>query len=120
MGFFSWLTQDTDRSISNVHSSRGAFTVYMTDNKGNVWKEDSYNGYGVFGGKDFYQLLAEMNNCEGLTGEAEKDRDIGIDLWFSGKQVLAPNLAENPEWVWQLAKPVDCDCQGFFYDAASI
>lgn len=82
MGFFSWKTQDTKRSIANIHSSRDVFTVYMKDNKGNVWKEDSYDGYGVIGGIDFYQLLAEMNNAQGLTGDVDTDRLIGIKLFY--------------------------------------
>ena len=37
----------------------------MLDNKGNVWTEDNYEGYGVFGGKDYYELLAELQSLEG-------------------------------------------------------
>ena len=59
MGFFSWKTQDTDTSIANAHSNRATFKVQMIDNNGNVWTENNYDGYGVFGGKDFYELLAE-------------------------------------------------------------
>lgn len=74
MGFFSWKTQDTNRSIANVHSDGDKFEVTMTDNEGNKWTEESYGGYGCFGGKDFYELLAEMN------GKAT--RDEGITLFF--------------------------------------
>lgn len=83
MGFFSWITQDTKKSIANIHSERETFTVYLKDNKGNYWKEDAYQGYGVFNGKDFYQLLAEMNSdkCE-LSGDIEKDRNEGIRIFF--------------------------------------
>jgi len=52
MGFFSWYTQDTGESIANNYSSRPTFTVFMVDDKGNKWREDDYEGYGVFGGKD--------------------------------------------------------------------
>jgi len=47
MGFFSWKTMDTDTSISNNYSSRGALKVDMLDDKGNVWTESDYEGYGV-------------------------------------------------------------------------
>ena len=46
MGFFSWITQDTNKSISNCHSYKGSFTVYLLDNRGNVWEEFFYDGYG--------------------------------------------------------------------------
>jgi hypothetical protein len=55
MGFFSWMTQDTDKSIANNYSGRDTFPVDMIDDKGNVYHEDSYEGYGVFGGKDYLQ-----------------------------------------------------------------
>lgn len=107
MGFFSWKTQDTSKSISNAYSNRGVFPVTMTDNKGNKWHETEYDGYGVFGGKDFYELLAEMN---GLSG-----RDAGIDLYFSENAFISPNLNENPTTAWSNTTPQDCEYQGFFY-----
>lgn len=107
MGFFSWITQDTGRSISNTYSTRDTFPVTMTDNKGNSWKETEYEGYGDFGGKDFYELLAEMN---GLT-----TREEGIDLAFSGKEHLQPNLTEDMEWKWVDSHPDICPAQGYFY-----
>ena len=64
MGFFSWKTQDTNKSITNVHSETGSFPVYMHDDKGNVYLEMEYDGYGVFGGVDYYVLLAQMNGLE--------------------------------------------------------
>ena len=69
MGQFSWITQDTGRSISSITP----FQVTMTDNKGNKWTENDYEGYGEFGGKDYFSLLSEMNGGNG-------DRDHGIDL----------------------------------------
>lgn len=57
MGFFSWKTQDTNRSIANSYSNRRTFPVTMTDDKGNKWTENDYEGYGKFGGKDFMNLL---------------------------------------------------------------
>ena len=108
MGFFSWKTQDTRRSISNVDSTRGSFFVAMHDNKGNIWTETEYDGYGEFGGKDYYELLAEMN---GLTTRVE-----GIELAFSKKPCLYPNLTESVQWNWVNEEPEHCDDQGYFYE----
>jgi hypothetical protein len=111
MGFFSWITQDSQRSIANQFSIVKPFTVYMLDNKGNVWKEDNYEGYGIFGGKDFYELLAEMNGLQ--------TRDEGIDLVYKdenkNKPFLSPNLNEYPNRVWKNTTPEDCPDQGYFY-----
>jgi hypothetical protein len=109
MGFFSWITQDTQRSIPNKYSEHETFTVYMTDNKGNIWEEEDYEGYGRFGGKDFYELLAEMNGLE-------SDRQLGIDLAFSDKAYISPNLNESKQVEWKNVEPETCRFQGFFYE----
>ncbi len=121
MGFFSWKTMDTDRSIANNYSNRSTFKVDMLDDKGNVWTETDYDGYGVFGGKDYYELLAEMN---GLTGDGTEDlRMKGIDLAFKDSpngdnpEVKFPNLVEMAEgWKYDPIGPESCEFQGFFYD----
>lgn len=112
MGFFSWKTQDTNRSISNSFSGR-TFPVIMTDDKGNRYSEENYEGYGVFGGKDYYELLAEMNG--GTT------RDDGIKIAFSkslsgiSEGVVYPSLSECGDW-YNGKSPDSCECQGYFYD----
>lgn len=108
MGFFSWKTQDTDKSIANHYSNRSTFTVHMLDDKGNSWTEDNYEGYGEFGGKDFYELLAEMN-------EVGSDRDDGIRLAFSGKPYISPNLNRDETIEWVDSEPETCSFQGYFY-----
>ena len=108
MGFHSFITQDTDKSISNKYSDKGALPVYMTDNKGNQWHEDDYEGYGSFGDKDFYELLAEMNGMS--------TRDEGLNLYFSDTPHLQPNLTERKNWEWQDLAIENCPNQGYFYD----
>ena len=127
MGFFSWKTMDTDESIANQYSNRKTFRVQMLDNKGNVWTEDNYEGYGRFGGKDFYELLAEMNGfTSDKTGDEYTDeaRGFGINVAFkdngSGiatKGVLYPNLIEQADgWSYNESGPENCEHQGYFYD----
>jgi hypothetical protein len=113
MGSFSWITQDTQESIA-VENPK---SVYMLDNKGNKWEESKYQGYGVFGGKDFYQLVAEMNvefyPHLKLTGDVDKDRDIGIDLAYGNRPYLSPNLYHNGNREWKNEAPADCEHQGY-------
>ena len=88
---------------------------------GRVFTEKDYDGYGEFGGKDFYELLAELN---GLVS----DRSAGIDLCFkdnpSGDDT--PGVI-YPKFVMELEKdvkaqyaslpnPESCEVQGFFYE----
>jgi len=118
MGFFSWKTQDTNKSIANAYSDRDTFKVVMHDDKGNQWIETRYEGYGEFGGKDFYTLMAEMNGYEG--------RDDGISLAFGKLKtknedgiLKFPNLTETENWDWIDEEPENCRFQGFFYNDGS-
>ena len=132
MGFFSWKTQDTDTSIPNTYSNVKTFRVQMIDNKGNVWTESDYEGYGRFGGKDFYELLAEMNGFESdKTGDEYTDeaRGFGISLAFSKDNhsgiategVYYPNLVEQANgWVYEMGGPDNCEYQGYFYDEEDL
>jgi hypothetical protein len=107
MGLFSWKTQDTDESIPASGSNRESFTVYMSDGK-TTWKEDNYEGYGEFGGKDYYELLDEMNGGSG-------DRGTGIDLAFRTLRddVKFPSLTRNGHFYNE--EPQQCEYQGWFY-----
>jgi hypothetical protein len=120
MGFFSWNTCDTGESIANKYSTRPTFEVHMITPDGRVFTEPDYEGYGEFGGKDFHELLAELN---GLAS----DRSLGIDLTFKDNPngdntpgVIYPKFVEilEDDVVAQYAdlpNPESCEAQGYFY-----
>tara|TARA_R110000751_G_scaffold142552_1_gene245970 strand:- start:36 stop:380 length:345 start_codon:yes stop_codon:yes gene_type:complete len=112
MGFFSWKTSNTNKSISNSHSERGSFPVVMVAPNGERWVEKNYDGYGEFGGKDYYELLAELNG-----GETRGD---GIGIYFDkdAKDIIYPLLLEMNDQLFTVdhtKRPDDCDEQGYFY-----
>lgn len=120
MGFFSWNTCDTNESIANQYSTRPTFTVHMITPDGRVFTEKNYDGYGEFGGKDFYELLAELNG-------RGSDRSEGIDISFKGNPrgddtpgVIYPKFVADLEkdvvaQYNSLPNPESCRDQGFFY-----
>lgn len=127
MGFFSWKTSDTDRSISNNSSIRGTFPCVMIAPDGRKWVETDYEGYGVFGGKDFYNLVAELNNLA-PDGDEDTRRDAGISAFFENNSSGCPDIAHSrglilPKLYEDLEAEFDssphqsqsCDEQGFFY-----
>lgn len=112
MGQFSWYTQDTHRRIQNGQP----LTVYMSDDKGNKYKETCYQGYGIFGGKDYYALLAEMN---GITvNDNEVLRLKGIELAFKNSprgnnpEIKHPSLTEDGLYYHGEPPIIDAE-QGF-------
>jgi len=110
-GQFSWMTQDTGEQIGSERENR--ITVFMYDNEGNQYKEDKYDGYGEFGGMDYYELLARMNgyteeDLEEVKGPFKEMRQLGIDVAFDklktkdkGRKVLFPALVTDPRYNWK-------------------
>jgi|UniRef100_A0A6C0H1C1 hypothetical protein len=125
MGVFSWIAQDTKQPIYiNGYQKPGyeQRTYYMWDNNGNSWKEPSYEGYGIFGGKDYYILLAEMNRVYGDNVSDEIKREDGIHIVFecSHDGILFPNLTESSIWTWTNNEPNHHYNQGCYEDYDDI
>lgn len=109
-GQFSWFTQDTGLQIGS--EKQNTIDVWMFDDEGNSWYENRYEGYGVFGGMDYYELVATMNGYTEDDIKALRKRDlrqVGIDLAFgklgpadnAQKDVLFPALVGNPRFNWK-------------------
>lgn len=131
MGFFSWRTSDTNRSISNKYSIRGTFPVYLLIPKefqneyGKYIEEKDYEGYGVFGNKDVFSLIAKWNfpeKCykDGKLLDDDTIRMIGIEnsiTYEDNKNLKYPlKIVENKDLSYEEAKPsIYAQDQGFFY-----
>ena len=106
-GQFSWFTQDSDEQIGSEREN--TIDVWMYDNQGNSWYEKHYQGYGEFGGMDYYELLARMNGySEEDLRKGQEMRNLGIDLAFKklktkdkGKKVLFPALVADGKYNWK-------------------
>ena len=95
-GQFSWMTQDTGQQIGSQEENM--IPVYMFDDKGKYYYESNYDGYGEFGGVDYYELLDKMNGGDG-------DRSRGINLAFekikTDNEILYPALVTKPNFNWK-------------------
>jgi hypothetical protein len=132
MGFFSFITNDSKRSVIIGQK----VNIYLIDNRGNVYIEEQYDGYGKFGEKDIFILFAEMNNftVDDIDGETDDDyidrlRSYAIDKWyhsnnlsqlkigdsiewFPNDEYIYPNVVENSKSKWVNNMPKDCPDQG--------
>lgn len=82
MGFFSWKTADTNRSIYNVHTNK-CKPVYLLQPDGQApIFEPAYDGYGVFGDVDACYWLGKINLPADVVATATDDeiRDYGVSL----------------------------------------
>lgn len=75
MGQFSWLCAISGEALvdkwSNVQDKSEHSAYLVTPDA--TYFEECYEGYGVFGGKDVYELLGDG------------DRNEGIDLYYEGE-----------------------------------
>ena len=121
MGHFSWIAQDTNKPIYITGYQKPGYeqrTYYMWDNAGNCWKEQSYEGYGMFGNKDYYTLLAEMNRTYSIEVTEDEKRNEGIKIEFGSNHdgVIFPNLTETSIWSWKNKQPFRHINQGGYED----
>jgi hypothetical protein len=117
MGLFSWFTADTGRCICIVRS----FTVYMhavfPDGSRPMFEEELYNGSGEFGGKNYIDLLSEMNPQWGDDATVHGKHLRGAHL--SKDATRYPQLTETAEFppLESFFKQCEiCPAQGFFYN----
>lgn len=123
MGFFSWITSDTHRSIANQWSCRETFPVYLLQPHGlPTLREDNYDGYGVFGGRDVYALMAGWHGYRLSGQDTQEERCKGIDLDNPNRQDdqrprYPIKLVEDPTLRYEdVEESKSCPDQGFFYD----
>lgn len=117
MGQFSWKTGDTKRSIHSGPCKCG-FPVAMILPDNSRFIEKNYKGYGLFGNKDIYSVVSELN---GFGTDRSKGIDIACynDTHQSFKRAAElgyklPKLAENLEANYKdLDYPDDCPDQGW-------
>lgn len=107
MGFFSWYTSDTNKSIPSHYSSRPTFKVNVITEDGQVFTEDNYDGYGEFGGKDIYTLCAEMNGFKGNT-EEETRRNFFDKIWIRGIEKDGKKLIHRVDF-WNYEEPIQSE-----------
>ena len=91
MGQFSWLATDTGEQIYNDDTEAQTVTMVFKDTNKDIIRvtESDYEGYGDFGGVDFYDAVCMMNDLP-------IDRNNGIDLWFAVEENRSS--ADGKEW----------------------
>lgn len=108
MGFFSWLTSDTEESIANVHTGQSRPVYLLQPGGKEPICEPAYAGYGKFGGVDAYEWVARMNvPMDALTClDHDQVRTIGL-LMTDGTVLRDTQTGEL--WSIQRYVPAEVD-----------
>ena len=97
MGCFSWFTQDKSRTRIVIGRVKNPIYMIGEVNGRRITHTESayYEGYGVFGGKDYYEFMAEMNGktLSEFGNDRDKLRQAGIDMAFDGS-----TMGESTKW----------------------
>jgi len=115
MGYFSWIAQDSNDSIIIFgfgNKQNPSKTCYLWDNNGRRWREDRYQGDGIFGGKDYFVLLAEMNKEFDINISEDDRRNYGLEI-DGQKDIIYPNITHCSIWLYITEGPKNCPYQGF-------
>lgn len=84
MGQFSFISRNGHQIRNEYHDGQKVWMVYKDGDDVKVVVEHEYDGYGRFGGLDYYEVVAKMNG--------KITRSEGLDFAFEGKNVLYPQL----------------------------
>jgi len=116
MGFFSYLTSDSNEPIKNIYTG-DCRTVYMLQpgDEPNI-REPSYGGYGEFGGCDVFVWLTEHNTVNNK-GDWDSKRLQGLNIFFSEEKEKFPlKFSFDKNAVYEDLPAAKSDpSQGYFY-----
>lgn len=120
MGQFSWLDCKTREQVLD-DVERDVFVLIPQEFGGGHLKESCYDGYGHFGGRDVYALVAGWNMPESITGNDEEDRLLGIEIACYDKDNRALKypikITHDPLAIYEDCEPSDGDPdQGWIVD----
>lgn len=127
MGYFSFKTADTGETIWNMHSAQsrdGTRPVFLLQPGGQApLREESYNGYGDFGGVDVFVWIGQNNLPDKRLATMSQDqiRDAGHAMFFgrdgAPEMAFPPKFSfdENADYYRFPASPM-CDTQGYDED----
>jgi hypothetical protein len=118
MGFFSYMTADTHRSIPSFHSGRPALKVFMRMPDGQVYEEPHYEGYGVFGGMDYYLAVALCNNIS--IKDLRKYNEEAVTLKEKYPEAWVCRVNEDAEGLRTAAIFLSSLVEKDTYDAAAV
>lgn len=97
MGYFSRITCDTGKPI-RCGERKEVYVLIPKEFGGGYITEQCYNGYGEYGGKDIYELVAEWNRSflsEELLQKEPKLEDFGGLCFFEKTALRKEGLSEE-------------------------
>ena len=116
MGFSNMRLQDTDENIMNEYCITPTKLKILAP-YGVMMEDVVSDGYHRYGGKDYFEMVAEMNGYVFKEDKPEYLRDMGLDLFYNHEDsCVYPKLVSmdhSRTYVELSNKPVFGDNQGY-------
>ncbi len=105
--------------IYDINDSRSHKSFFLKDNQNHVWHEKQYKGDASFGGKNFFELLAEMNMSKSRLEKANcSPTEMGMKLYRGTTKLIKkskgqiinlelkyPEILIDDERIWRSRRP---------------
>lgn len=117
----NFILSDSDKftRIYNIKDPRSHKSFFMMDDSRHMWTETQYKGDASFGGKNFFELLAEMNMSKSRLEKANcSPTEMGMKLYRGTTKLIKkskgqiinlelkyPEILIDDEHSWKNRKP---------------
>lgn len=105
--------------IYDIEDSRSHKCFFLKDDQNRVWSENQYKGDASFGGKNFFELLAEMNMSKSRLEKANcSPTEMGMKLYRGTTKLIKkskgqiinlelkyPEILIDDERIWRSRRP---------------
>ena len=120
---FKLSDSDKFTRIYNIKDPRSHRWIFLKDDQHHVWHETQYKGDASFGGKNFFELLAEMNMSKSRLEKANcSPTEMGMKLYRGTTKLIKkskgqiinlelkyPEILIDDERIWRGRRPVLVD-----------
>jgi len=120
---FKFSDSDKFTRIYDTKKTRSHKSFFLKDNQNRVWIEKQYKGDASFGGKNFFELLAEMNMSKSRLEKANcSPTEMGMKLYRGTTKLIKkskgqiinlelkyPEILIDDERIWRSRRPMLID-----------
>jgi hypothetical protein len=116
---FKLSDSDKYTRVFDIKDPRSHKSFFLKDEQNRVWIEKQYKGDAIFGGKNFFELLAEMNMTKSRLEKANcSPTEIGMKLYRGTTKLIKkskgqiinvelkyPEILIDDERIWRSRRP---------------
>lgn len=96
--YFKTCDKNTPTLVYDMAFPSSHHSYFMKSDTLDVYREKEYKGDGIFGGKDFFILIAEMNFKKHKTRTKSELRELGTNLYNGTQKIFIGGKEKTLKW----------------------